>query len=118
MRNYQLYLKDIIEAIGAIQVFVEEIDFDAFVADDKTSSAVIYKLEIIGKSAKNIPETIQEKYPQVPWQQIAEMQDKFIKVYFDVDFSHVWNIVKNLIPPLQPIIAQILEDMEEETNDE
>ncbi|MDE0087395.1 MAG: DUF86 domain-containing protein [Candidatus Poribacteria bacterium] len=118
MRKYRFYLKDIYEAMSAVQAFVKGIDFSTFVTDDKTSSAVIYKLEIIGKSAKNIPETIQEKYPQVPWQQIAEMQDKFIKVYFDVDFSHVWNIVKNLIPPLQPIIAQILEDVEEETNDE
>ena len=28
-------------------------DFSAFVTDDKTSSAVVYKLEIIGESAKN-----------------------------------------------------------------
>lgn len=35
MRNYRLYLKDIFEAMIAAQAFVEGMDFDAFVADDK-----------------------------------------------------------------------------------
>ena len=118
MRKYQFYLKDIYEAIGAIQVFVEEMDFSMFVTDDKTSSAVIYKLEIIGESAKNIPDTIQEMYPQVPWRQMIEMGDRFIHTYFDIDYAAVWETIKDMIPPLQPIIAQILEDMEEETNNE
>lgn len=73
MRKYRFYLKDIYEAMSAVQAFVKGMDFSAFVVDDKTSSAVIYKLEIIGESAKNIPDTIQELYPQVPWQQMIEM---------------------------------------------
>jgi len=35
MRNYRLYLKDIFEAMIAAQAFVEGMDFNAFVADDK-----------------------------------------------------------------------------------
>ena len=56
MRNYQFYLKDIYEAMSAAQTFVKGIDFNAFVVDDKTTSAVIWKLEIIGEVAKNILE--------------------------------------------------------------
>lgn len=118
MKNYQLYFKDICEAMSAVQGFVKEMDFSAFAADDKTSSAVVYKLEIIGESAKNIPDTIQELYPQVPWRQMIEMRDQFIHTYFDIDYAAVWKTIKDMIPPLQPIIAQILEDMEKETNDE
>ena len=73
MRNYRLYLKDIFEAMVAAQAFVEGMSFDAFVADDKTASAVVRKLEIIGEAAKNVPETIRREYPQVPWQQMAGM---------------------------------------------
>lgn len=36
-------------------------NFDEFVRDDKTASAVIRKLEIIGKASKNIPESIRKK---------------------------------------------------------
>jgi uncharacterized protein with HEPN domain len=117
MKNYQLYLKDIYEAMSAVQGFIKGMDFSAFVTDDKTSSAVVYKLKIIGKSAKNIPETIQEMYPQVPWRQMMELCDQ-INPYYDIDYTVVWKTIKNMIPQLQPIIAQILEDLEKETNDE
>ncbi len=40
-RNYRLFLKDILEACENIQDFVEGIDYDTFVQDKKTSSAVI-----------------------------------------------------------------------------
>ncbi len=114
MRNYRLYLKDIVEAMGAAQTFVEGIGFDAFAADDKTASAVVRKLEIIGEATKNVPKTIRQEYPQVPWRQMAGMRARILPVYFDVNDAIVWEVVTELIPPLQPIIAQILKDLEEE----
>ena len=113
MRNNLLYLKNIYEAMDATQAFVTGMDFNTFVVDDKTNSAVIRKLEIIGKSMKNVPDAIQEKYTEVPWLQIAEMSDCLVYRYYDIDYTLVWDTVKDLIPPLQPIIMQILEDMEE-----
>lgn len=113
MRNYRLYLKDIFEAMGAVQTFVEGMNFDAFIADDKTTSAVVRKLEIIGEATKNVPEEIRQKYPQVPWKQMAGMRDWIIHGYFAVNYFVVWETTVELIPPLQPIIAQILKDLEE-----
>ena len=114
MRNYRLYLKDIFEAMGAAQTFIEGMDFDLFVEDDKTTSAVVRKLEIIGEAAKIVPETIRQKYPQVPWRNMAGMRDRIIHAYFAVDYIVVWNTLKVDIPQLQPIIKQILKDTEEE----
>ena len=114
MRNLQLYFKVIYESMDASQTFVEGLDYDTFVVDDKTNSAVVYKLEIIGEAVKHIPDTIQQKYSVIPWQQMIEMSDRFIHNYYDIDYTLVWDTVKDLIPTLQPIIAQIFEDMENE----
>ena len=51
MRDHSLYLKDILRAIESIETFMAGMDFDAFLTDDKTTSAVIRKLEIIGEEA-------------------------------------------------------------------
>ena len=67
-RNYKLYLKDILNTIESIEKFVEGMDFEEFKRDDKTSSAVIRKFEIIGEATKNIPDEIRQQYPQIPWQ--------------------------------------------------
>jgi uncharacterized protein with HEPN domain len=114
MRDHRLYLRDIFAAMVAIQEFIEEMDFETFVEDDKTASAVIRKLEIIGEATKNVPEEIRREYPQVPWRQMAGMRDRLIHSYFEVDYLLVWETVKSQIPLLQPVIAQILRHLEEE----
>ena len=74
MRNISLYLQDILDAMHAIEKFVEGIDFEEFKADDKTASAVIRKFEIIGEAAKQVPEDIRNKYNQLPWKEMAGMR--------------------------------------------
>lgn len=117
MRDYRLYLRDIFAAMVAIQEFIENMDFETFVEDDKTASAVIRKLEIIGEATKNVPEAIRQEYPQVPWRQMAGMRDRLVHSYFGVDFALIWETVKSQIPLLQPVIVQILSHLEEATVD-
>ncbi len=114
MRDYRLDLRNILVAMIDAQKFVEGMDFEAFFVDDKTASAVVQKLEIIGEATKNVPEAIRQKYPQVPWQEMAGRGDLLIHEYYNVNCSVVWEVVTKLIPPLQLIIKQILKDIEEE----
>ena len=65
-RDIKLYVKDILDAVIAIERFVEGMDFEQFKEDDKTSSAVIRKFEIIGEAARHIPEEIRQKYSDIP----------------------------------------------------
>ena len=73
MRDYQFYLNDIIQAINSIEKFVEMIDFESFQQDDKTSSAVVRKFEIIGEATKNIPPDMRKSYPHVPWKEMTKI---------------------------------------------
>ncbi len=86
MREYSLYFKDILEAMAAIEKFVAGMEFEDFKNDDKTSSAVIRKFEIIGEAIKHIPEEIRNKYPQIKWKQMAGMRDRLIHFYFGVKY--------------------------------
>jgi len=56
-REYKLFIKDIMESIERIEEFVRGMNFDEFVQDDKTASAVVWKIEIIGEATKNVPKT-------------------------------------------------------------
>ena len=111
-RDYRLFLKDIVESCKYIQEFVEGIDFEQFLQDEKTSSAVIRKFEIVGEAAKNIPNSITEKYLHVPWRDMAGMQDRLIHGYFGVDYNIVWETIKTDLPLLISAISQILTDLE------
>lgn len=111
MRDCRLYLNDILNAMISIEKFVEGMSLDAFKEDDKTSSAVIRKFEIIGEASKNVSEEIKEKYPEVPWKEMSGMRDKLIHTYFGVNYRLVWTAIKERIPQVKPLIKKILEEM-------
>lgn len=76
MRDPKLYLRDIVDAMGAIEQFVEGVSFEAFTNDDLRVSAVIRKFEIIGEATKNVPESIKQRYTSIPWgDDMAGMRD-------------------------------------------
>lgn len=49
-RDQKLFLNDIISAMDAIETFVEGMNLEELEKDDKTSSAVVRKFEIIGEA--------------------------------------------------------------------
>ena len=75
--------------------------FEEFAEDDKTSSAVLRKLEIIGEAAKNIPEQVKKECPGIPWNDMARIRDKLTHSYFGVDHEIVWKAVKERLPDVK-----------------
>jgi len=111
-RDYELYLKDIRDSMKAIEEFTDGMSFEEFKEDDKTSSAVLRKLEVIGEATKHIPEEIRKKKPQLPWKEMAGMRDRLIHSYFGIDYELIWKTIKKRIPEAKPLIKKILDDLE------
>lgn len=71
-----LFIRDILEAIENIEDFIGKMDFNQFNSDEKTRSAVVWKIGIIGEAAKNIPKNIKDRHKELPWREMARMRDK------------------------------------------
>lgn len=111
MRNQKLYLQDILTAIESIEIFIQGISFAEFSADDKTLSAVVRKLEIIGEAVKNLPTDLRDQYPDIPWKEMGGMRNILIHAYFRVDENLVWQTVTERFPVIKPQLEKIWQEV-------
>lgn len=117
-RKYRFFIQDMMHAINDIEKFVGKMDFDEFCSDDKTRSAVVWKVETIGEASKNIPGEIKAKYKELPWKEMAGTRDKIAHFYFGIDYEIVWQIIKEELPSIKPIIKKMLDEISEDDTKE
>ena len=111
-RDYKLFIKDVADAINDIEVFIGEMRYEEFLIDKKTQKAVVWQIHIVGEATKNIPESMREKYKEVPWKYMARIRDKIAHFYFGIDYEIVWNVIKEKLPGIKPMIENILKDLD------
>ena len=107
IRNLRLFIEDILENIGLIENSLRGLSKEEFESDKDIIDANVRRLEIIGEAVKNIPHSFREKYPEVPWKDIAGMRDIIIHGYFKVDLDTVWRVREEELPILKRKILKI-----------
>lgn len=110
MKKDKAYLKDILDAISDIEVFIGNINEAEFYKNKEKKYAVVRALEIIGEAAKNLSKELRTKHKEIPWKEIAGMRDKLIHWYFGIKWELVWETVKNKIPELKHQLLKISEE--------
>lgn len=104
------YLNDIIGAIEKAEAFSCGMTIDEFLADEKTLYATVRAIEIIGEASKHVPESVRDRYPDLPWKQMSGMRDKLIHAYFGVDATVIWKTIREDIPPIKNALQQVLKE--------
>ncbi|GJQ59305.1 MAG: DUF86 domain-containing protein [Candidatus Scalindua sp. AMX11] len=106
-RENSAVIQDIKESLNRIISYTSKMEYKDFVQDYKTQDAVIRNIEILGEATKLLSDVMKNKYPDIPWKDIAGTRDKLIHDYFGVNLDIVWEIAKNEIPLLYTQINDI-----------
>lgn len=101
----EIFLQHMIMAIDEIAFYIKGYSYATFIKDNKTISAVIRQLEIIGEAAGKIPEATHADSP-IPFKNITGMRHKLIHDYFGVDVDVVWKTITTQLTPLKKYLLK------------
>ncbi len=111
-RDYGSYIEDIIEHMGYAEEFIKYRTFEEFANDKKTILSVTKCIEIVGEATKQIPDSIREKYPEIPWRDMAGIRDRLVHGYFKVNLEIVWITAAIEFPELRLMMQNVLADVD------
>lgn len=106
--EYLKHIRD--ERIYILSVINNDISKDDFLSDETLKRAVVRSLEIIGEATKKIPVDFKMKWNSIQWKNMAGMRDRLIHDYVGVNYSIVWDVIKNNIPELHEQIIDVIDN--------
>jgi uncharacterized protein len=108
-RDWRVYIDDMLEAIEKIQQYLSGMSYQEFIDDRRTVDAVTMNVAILGEATGRVPTEVKDRYPQIPWRLMRDMRNVMIHGYRELDLQTVWDTSRNNLPPLVPLLREMLE---------
>lgn len=106
-RDYDLYLKDMLDAIEAIQEYTAGMEFEEFAENDLVVDGVLQNFQVLGEAAGEIPAEVREEHDHIPWRDIQDFRNVVVHKYWTVDEEIAWDIVQERLPNLHDQLAAL-----------
>jgi uncharacterized protein with HEPN domain len=103
------FLKHISDECAYLLSLNKDLSKADFLKDETLKRAIVRSLEIIGEATKKIPADFKDKYATIQWKNMAGMRDRLIHDYIGINYTLVWDVLKNKIPELNNQIQDIID---------
>lgn len=70
--------------------------------------AIIREFEIIGEAVGKLSGELNDRYTEMPWQDVMAFRNLLANKYFGVDLEIVWNTIRDDLPMLMEFVQKIV----------
>jgi len=108
MRDPYEQLRRIQHAIAKIAEYTRA-GRDSFEKEEKIQLSIMYYLQIIEQSVYSIPQEFKDRRPEIPWEQMTNIQSSIAFYDPELDQATLWKIATDDLPALKGTIDAELE---------
>lgn len=95
------------ESTDRIQKFIAGFEYNSFRSDEKTVSAVVRELTVIGEAAANLSKEFREAHPDIPFYEMIGMRNRIVHGYWEIDEEVVWKTCHEDLPLLENLLSNL-----------
>ncbi|MDV6375518.1 HepT-like ribonuclease domain-containing protein [Deinococcus arenicola] len=105
---------DVLDALDRVRAYTEGHTLDSFIADELTRDAVLRNLARLGETTKFIPQSVEDRHPQVPWAYLRDIRNLVSHDYFGIDPVLVWHTATSELVNVRPALQELAQMREED----
>lgn len=98
MLNYNLYIRNILEAIDKVEKTCKSKDS---LNNEDIWDMTLMRLQVIGENSDSLPSEIKKKNPQIKWGNIKKLRNVISHKYEKIDKNLIWKFISEKIPELK-----------------
>lgn len=102
------HLWDMLDAARRTQDMMQEMSYDALMADERTRLAVERLLEIVGEAARRVSAECRRRHGGIPWAPIIGFRNVLAHEYGEINYERLYAVATKGVPELMREIEAIL----------
>jgi uncharacterized protein with HEPN domain len=91
----KIRLQHILDAINEIEIYIQDVSYEKFLANSEKRFATIKQIEIIGEACNSLTDELKLSNQLIPWKAIVGFRNISVHEYFGINLHLVWEIAKN-----------------------
>lgn len=106
-RDESLVLDDLVRAATRLTAIMRSRGATPLGGDPDIDEVVLWNLTVLGEASKRLSAQTRERFPDVPWRELARTRDLVVHHYEGVDWPLIEQICRVDVPVLSPRLEEI-----------
>lgn len=106
-KRWRWRVYDLLAALDRAEALTRELSLTAFLRDEAAQDATLLNLLRVGETTKFIPQSVQDRTPQVPWAYLRDVRNLIAHDYFRIEPALVWHTARVELPALRPALQAL-----------
>lgn len=107
-KRWRWRMAQLVELCDRCRTLTEGLDPAALEADRTRREALLLCLLRLGEGTKFVPQSLQDRNPQVPWAGLRDLRNLIAHNYFGIDPALLLQTARRELPPVRAALAELL----------